>query len=88
VTTQRMSWRSIAATWGGAVMLLMRQFGVPAPGGTIRETRIVRVAEAGELCAAAERTADGRILTLPMEPRPGRHRQDDRSVSDGGFAVN
>lgn len=88
MSLERMSWRSIAATWGGAVMLLMRQFGVPASGVSFRETRIVRVAEAGDLRAAAERTADGRVLTLLVEPGSNQQRQDDRRVSDNWFAVN
>ncbi|HEV2127205.1 MAG TPA: hypothetical protein VGR22_01130 [Thermomicrobiales bacterium] len=88
MTLGRVSWRTVAATWGGAVMLVTRQFGVPASGSAIGETRIVRIAEAGELRAAAERTADGRILTLPIEPGSDHQRQDDRRLSDCRFAVN
>ena len=67
MTGARLSWRALAATWGGAVMLVMRQFGVPTPSGAEREARIVRVAEAGDLLVDSERTPDGRILTLPVD---------------------
>lgn len=81
-------WRSVAATWGGAAFLLLRQFGMPAPAGVLPETRIVRVSEESEQLAASERTPDGRILTLPVEQRSERSRQDSRVHSETEFGVN
>ncbi len=81
-------WRSIAATWGGAMLLLMRQFGTPSPTAVMTETRVVRVAEADAEHAGSELTPDGRILTLPVELRAQRERQGTSPVSGHQFTAN
>ena len=80
----RNRWRAAAATWGSAAWLVLRQFGVPAASRPERTYTIVRIQEADETVAAAERLPDGRILTMPL-PRGGGHRQDvpDTSIRFG-----
>jgi hypothetical protein len=73
-------WRASAATWGGAAWLVVQQFGVSAPSSVVRDSRIVRVQEAGRSLDAAERLMDGRILTIPVEV-DNRDGQDGREVS-------
>lgn len=77
----RTRWRAAAATWGSAAWLVLRQFGVPAASRPERTYNIVRIQEADETMAAAERLPDGRILTMPL-PQDGGQRQDvpDRSI--------
>ena len=79
--TVRRRWRSAAATWGSAAWLVLQQFGVQAPGRPEREHTIVRVQEAGRAIGAMERLPDGRILTVPMEPRGDRSGEDETQAS-------
>lgn len=61
-------WRSSAATWAGAAWFVLQQFGVPATTSNVRDSRIVRVEEAGTTAADMECLPDGRILTVPVDP--------------------
>jgi hypothetical protein len=82
------NWRLSAATWAGAAWFVLQQFGVPASSPAGRDTRIVRVEEAGTEASDLETLKDGRILTVPVVIERNRNSQDGREESSGLISWN
>lgn len=81
-------WRANAATWAGAAWLVLQQFGVPTPSSAVRDSRIVRIQEAGATIDQLERLPDGRILTVPVDIGRIRNGQDGREESSARISWN
>ncbi len=85
----RLSWRTIVATWSGAAWLVLRQFGVLAASQRdARQHEIQLVEESGAGATSRERLPDGRMLTLPLERDPRLHHPPTHFHNHRGFSAN